>query len=95
MSGETISIAIIVGLFSGWLVYLLSHGVGLPLLGSLAVASAGAIFGAFVLPFTLLDLGQGAAATALHAGLGAAAVLILFKFIGPGDDRRSFRKGEP
>jgi uncharacterized membrane protein YeaQ/YmgE (transglycosylase-associated protein family) len=87
VSGETILIAISVGLFSGWLVHLVGRGSGFPLTGSLAIASLGAILGELLLPYAGLNSGRGGLAVAINAGLGGALVLLVFKFLRPKDDR--------
>lgn len=95
MTGEALLIAVFVGVFIGWLVHLISQGIELPLLGSLALGSVGAIFGEFFLPYTGLNLGHGDLAVALNAGLGGALLLWIFKFMRPDDDRKPIARRKP
>jgi len=92
MSGPAILVAILVGLFAGWLVHLISQGTGLPITGSLAIGALGAIAGEFLIPYSGLNLGLGSLSVAINAGLGAALLLLIFKVVRPEDDREPFKQ---
>ncbi len=95
MSGESILIAIFVGLFAGWLVNLIGQDPALGLTGTVTIAIFGAILSEGLLPLTGLNLGLGAAGDAINAGLGAALLLFLIRIARAEEEPRVVRPGKP
>lgn len=85
MSGQTMLIALSVGLIAGWLGNVVAPSTGLGLAGSLTMGIFGAILGALLVPVTGLDLGNTLAGILCNAVIGAALGLLLIELVRPED----------
>jgi uncharacterized membrane protein YeaQ/YmgE (transglycosylase-associated protein family) len=87
MAGQHILIAILVGLFAGWLVELIGRGKGFAFGGSLTMGALGAIFACLLIPLTGVNAGRETLSVVINAALGACILLFIMKLIRPDDDR--------
>jgi uncharacterized membrane protein YeaQ/YmgE (transglycosylase-associated protein family) len=83
---RVILVAVIVGLFAGWLVGLIGRDRSFSLVGTLTMAVFGGILGEALLPLTGFNLDLGIAGQAINAGLGAMVSLFIVKLLRSDDD---------
>ena len=88
MSGESLLIILLVGIFAGWLAGQIVQGTGFGLIGDLIVGVIGAFIGSWVLPRLGIHLGAGLVAAIANATIGAVLLLVVIKLVRDGGGSR-------
>jgi uncharacterized membrane protein YeaQ/YmgE (transglycosylase-associated protein family) len=81
MSGESLLIILVVGLFAGWLAGQIVHGTGFGVVGDLVIGVLGAFFGSWLLPQLGIHLGSGIVAAIINATIGAVILLLIIRLV--------------
>ena len=81
MSGESLLIILVVGLFAGWLAGQIVHGTGFGVVGDLVIGVLGAFFGSWLLPQLGIHLGSGIVAAIINATVGAVILLLIIRLV--------------
>ena len=81
MSGESLLVIVLVGIFAGWLAGQIVQGTGFGLIGDLLIGVAGAFIGSWLFPQLGLHLGAGIISAIINATLGAVLLLLVIRLV--------------